>query len=52
MCSSYYEFRDEKGNIIAMCDRFGIYKAIKDYLIASGLTVKMDLDTGISYVTN
>lgn len=50
--SSYYEFRDTNGNILALCDRYGLYIAIKNYFIANGLTVKMDLDTGICYVTN
>ena len=47
-----FEFRDKNENIIAMCDRFGVYMAIKDYFISQGLTVRMDCNTGISYVTN
>ena len=47
-----YEFRDKDNNILAMCDRFGVYMAIKDYFISQGLTVRMDCNTGISYVTN
>ena len=49
---SMYEFRDKDNNILAMCDRLGIYLAIKAYFENKGLTVKLDLTTGISYVTN
>ena len=45
-----FEFRDKNENIIAMCEHFAVFHALKDFFISRGYTVTYSRDVARYYV--